>query len=452
MSEIAKLHWAIVGGGFLGLTLAHRLAQHGQRVTVFEAAPHLGGLASAWQVGDLVWDRYYHVTLLSDLNLRRILAELDLETELQWRTTRTGFYQAGCLYPLDDAIDYMRLPVLDIVDKIRLAATILYASRISDGRRLEKISAADWLTKLSGAGVFDKVWLPLLRAKLGDNYKQTSAAFIWAVIRRLYAARRSGLKREMFGYVPGGYARVLERFSQKLRQDGVSIQLGCSVRRVDGDGLGLTVKSSIGDLPFDRVVVTLAAPLSANICCGLSAEEKHRLQGIVYQGVICASMLLKRPLTGQYLTYITDENIPFTAVVQMSALVDPDQFAHRGLVYLPRYVTMQDPYWKKCDEEIKDRFVAVLFQMYPFLDKHDVLFFRVSRARQVLAISTLDYSERLPSMTTSVPGLYVINSAQIVNGTLNVNDTIGLAENSVPLLLQTLSETSAQHRARQRVA
>ena len=45
---------------------------------------------------------------------------------------------------------------------------------------------------------------PLLRAKLGDAYQAASAAFIWATIQRLYAARRSGLKKEMFGYVPGG--------------------------------------------------------------------------------------------------------------------------------------------------------------------------------------------------------------------------------------------------------
>jgi len=30
--------WCVVGGGLLGLTLAHRLAQAGENVTVFEAA------------------------------------------------------------------------------------------------------------------------------------------------------------------------------------------------------------------------------------------------------------------------------------------------------------------------------------------------------------------------------------------------------------------------------
>ncbi|MEM9905330.1 MAG: FAD-dependent oxidoreductase, partial [Cyanobacteria bacterium P01_D01_bin.44] len=48
----SKERWAIVGGGMLGMTLAHRLAQAGKQVTLFEAAPELGGLASAWQLGE----------------------------------------------------------------------------------------------------------------------------------------------------------------------------------------------------------------------------------------------------------------------------------------------------------------------------------------------------------------------------------------------------------------
>ena len=56
----------IVGGGMLGLTLAYRLAKANHRVTVLEAGPELGGLTSFWQVGELTWDKFYHVTMLSD--------------------------------------------------------------------------------------------------------------------------------------------------------------------------------------------------------------------------------------------------------------------------------------------------------------------------------------------------------------------------------------------------
>ena len=81
---------------------------------------------------------------------------------------------------------------------------------------VENIFVADWLTRWSGKRVFQKIWLPLLKAKLGDNYKNTSAAFIWTTIQRMYAARKSGLKKEMFGYVTGGYEKINYGFADHL--------------------------------------------------------------------------------------------------------------------------------------------------------------------------------------------------------------------------------------------
>src|SRR5205807_5069587 len=121
-------------------------------------------------------------------------------------------------------------------DKLRLGATIFYASMIKDWKRLERIPVADWLRRWSGRHTFEKIWLPLLRAKLGQNYKKASAAFIWAIIARMYAARRTGLKKEMFGYVRGGYARVLARFEELLKKEGVELRLGQQVCKVESVG------------------------------------------------------------------------------------------------------------------------------------------------------------------------------------------------------------------------
>ena len=56
----------VVGGGVLGMTVALRLAQQGHDVTLLESAPAIGGLASPEFIGDVTWDRFYHVMLLSD--------------------------------------------------------------------------------------------------------------------------------------------------------------------------------------------------------------------------------------------------------------------------------------------------------------------------------------------------------------------------------------------------
>ncbi len=290
--------WGIVGGGMLGMTLALRLAQRGVHVTLYEAADTLGGLASAWQLGDLVWDRHYHVTLLSDTALRGLLAELNLADEITWRETRTGFYTDGQHYSLSNSLEFLRFPPLRLIDKCRLAMTILYASKIRQWQQLERIPVTDWLQRWSGARTFEKIWRPLLRAKLGENYTKASAAFIGAIIARMYTARRTGLKKEMFGYVTGGYARILERFETVLREAGVTVLPSYAATRVERRQGAVDIAFANGEQhTFDQVVVTLAAPLAARLCPGLEADEQDKLRNIVYQGIVCTSLLLKQPLS-----------------------------------------------------------------------------------------------------------------------------------------------------------
>jgi protoporphyrinogen oxidase len=241
----------------------------------------------------------------------------------------------------------------------------------------------------------------------------------------------------MFGYVPGGYARVLERFAETLTREGARLELGQAATQVQPapeGGVSIEFESGARRV-FDQVVVTLAAPLAARLCPGLSAPEQARLRDVQYQGVICASLLLKQSLANFYVTNITDGWVPFTAVVEMSALVDRRHFGGDALVYLPKYVAPDDPAFALSDDALRETFLAALTRMYPHLGPGDVRCFRVSRVRYVLAISTLNYSDRLPSMATSIPGLHIVNSAHIVNGTLNVNETIQLAEQAAARLL-----------------
>lgn len=425
--------WAVVGGGMLGMTVALRLAQAGQHVSLFEAADHLGGVADAWQLGDVTWDRHYHVILLSDAHCRSLLAELGLESEIDWVETKTGFYVDGKLHSMSDTLELLRFPPLGLLAKLRLGATIFHASRLKDFRRLERIPVADWLRRWSGRQAFEKLWLPLLRAKLGDNYRRTSAAFIWATIARMYAARRTGLKKEMFGYVPGGYARILDRFARRLSDQQVDVCLGRAIRRVARVEHGkIAVEPADGrEEKFDRVVLTVPSPLIAGICPELARQEKRRHAGIAYQGITCASLLLDRPLADYYITNITDPSMPFTAVIEMTALVDRRQFGGRTLVYLPKYAPADDPSFELTDGELRARFLAALERMYPHFRRESVRAFRVSRVRNLMALPTLDYSAHLPPVRTSMAGVFAVNGAQIVDGTFNVNEMIRLAEETV---------------------
>jgi protoporphyrinogen oxidase len=420
---------AIVGGGMLGMTLALRMRESGAAVTLVEAADGFGGLASAWSIGDVTWDRHYHVILRSDRVLRGLLAELGLENEIVWSTPRTAFFTGGRLHSMSNAVEFLRFPPLGLIDKLRLGGTILYGSRIKDGVPLEDTPVDQWLTKLSGRKTFEKIWRPLLRAKLGDEYPTASAAFIWAIIARLYGARQAGVGREQFGYVPGGYARILGALEQRLRDMGVVLRSSApvaSVQRKDGE---LVLDLARGEtVHADRAFVTLPAPQAAGICLDLNDDERGRLREKSYMGVVCVSLLMDEPLGPYYITNLTDEWVPFSAVIDMSAVVDRATWNGAALAYLPKYAAPDDPLFDRSDDDIVATFTSALERVYPNFRASSVKAARVSKVRRVFPIATLGYSRRVPPIATSVPGLFVANSAHIVNGTLNVDETLQLAQ------------------------
>jgi protoporphyrinogen oxidase len=105
-------------------------------------------------------------------------------------------------------------------------------------------------------------------------------------------------------------------------------------------------------------------------------------------------------------------------------------------VYLPKYAGGSDPVFAKSDEELQHSYEDALRRLYPHFAQNRTLAFKVSRVKEVFPIPRLNYSEHLPPIVTSLPGVTAISSAHIVNGTLNVNDTLAVAERaSVSLLV-----------------
>lgn len=419
----------------LGITLALELASRGHKVSLIEAADTPGGLVTPCQLGDVTWDRFYHVVVSSDSRLLALLEKIGLSEQVHWGQTNTLFYAGQDLYPLNNVFDYLKLPVLSLIDKVRLGFNIVYGASKADGHKLESQSAEQWLTRISGRNAYRKLWRPLLRAKLGSNEPKASAAFIWSVMRRFYGAREGKSKVELYGYVRGGYAAVIKACEAYLRSQGVELICNARVEQVESGETGVRVSWGGETCQFDKAAVTFASPIAQRIFHQFSEQETRQMSGILYQGVVCVSLLLRRPLGGAYLTYITDETLPFTTVIEMSSLVDRDQLDGHHLVYLPKYVPSDDAFLRLDDERIVADFLAGLKRIYPDLDDQDVLSVHVARTPYVAPVMTLNYSENIPPVNLQAPHMYMISSAQLLHGSSSVEETMRLVDRSLPQML-----------------
>ncbi len=107
----------------------------------------------------------------------------------------------------------------------------------------------------------------------------------------MYKARRSGMKREMFGYVPGGYKRILQVLGDALQARGATIATSSPVTRVVRDEASQQLLVTCGQGAnqrverFDRVVMTAPSPIVERACEGLNADERARLTGASIWGL-----------------------------------------------------------------------------------------------------------------------------------------------------------------------
>ncbi len=427
MAESQQLRFGIVGAGMLGLTMAYRLCKQGHHVTLLEASETIGGQTSTWQLGHLTWDRHYHVMSQEDGLLLSLLAELGLSEKVQWRATHTGFFAAGKLHSLSNIGQFLKFPVINLVDKFRLGLTLLRASSLRNLKPYENQTSIAWLTRWSGRNTTEKLWSPLLQSKFGEKFSELSAAFIISNIQRMFGARKGKGKQEVFGYVQGGYETILTALQHKLESMGADIRPATPVQQVTRAGDAIHVATHGGALSFDRVIITAAAPIVPLLCPQLSNEERNRLSNIEYLGIVCTSLLMEQPISPYYITNVLDRWVPYTGVIEMSALVDRTEFGGLSLVYLPRYLPSTSPELKSV-EDLQTRTLDMLERMYPAFNRTHLRCLKTSRVKYILPLPTAHLQQNPLPMATSIPGIYMLNTGHIPDGVLTVNKIMALAD------------------------
>jgi len=422
---MASLDIGIIGAGLMGMSLARQLARDGHRVTVLERSEQIGGLATWQDFGGFQWDRFYHVILPTDLELIAFLRNLGLEQELEWQRTYTGFYVDQQLHSISSNIEFLKFPLLSLRAEAGLAWKLIYCSRISNWRELERVSVADWLLRVSGQEAYEKLWKPLLLAKLGPGYTRVSAVFIWSYIKRMFSARDGSASAESLGHVRGGYQQIFARLQADVEQAGGNVQTKQIVEAVNAtsaDAISITVNGQ--HKPFDRVICTSPASVLRKIVDSELLTISQPDKPVEYLGVVCAVLVTKKALTPYYVVNIADAQIPFTGLIGMSNVVPSVNTAGYHLTYLPKYMLSTDSEFERSDDYFKESFLNGVKRMLPEFDQQSLVSLHIHRALKVQPLQVLNYSNRVVNVQTKHPNLFVLNTAQFVGTTLNNNEVI----------------------------
>ena len=405
----------IIGSGIMGTCIGYFLSQRGIEVEIFEASPMLGGLAGPLTLEDgTTVDRFYHAILSSDGHLRQLCEELGIADQLRFHETRMGFFYKGKIHSMNNVIEFLRFPPLGWIDRFRLGLTVLYAQFIRDWNRLESISVEKWLVNLGGRTAFNNIWLPMLKAKFDGSFDNTPATYIWARLVRMKSTRSGASQKEEAGHLIGGYITLIQAMAEKIEAAGGKIFLQKPVSKIvieKNEARGLLINGEMH--LFDLLVSTVQPPILQYMIPDAGSEYKDFLTQTKYLGIICPILVLDRPLTGYWTLNLTDENIPFTGVIETTSYIDPQFAGGHHLVYLPKYTAPDSPLQKMTDEEIKMIWLNQLESMFPQFEREWIRYFLVQRARYVEPLHPLNGMNLIPSIFSPINNLYLATNAQI---------------------------------------
>ncbi|MDX2169653.1 MAG: FAD-dependent oxidoreductase [Deltaproteobacteria bacterium] len=420
---------AVIGGGIAGLASAYYLTRHGYRPLLLEAGAQLGGLGAHFDHDGVALDRWYHVILDSDAELCGLIGELGLGQDLVWRETGMGFHLGGRLYGFNSPLDVLRFAALPMVDRLRTGVGALYLTRgVRDPLALDDIAAVEWLPRVFGARVFERIWQPLLRAKFGDRAAEVPAYWVWNTLSR---EKNGG--QEVKGYLRGGYAALVAALRAAVLQGGGEIRLNAPVRAIEASAAGVTLEVGDARLQADAAVATLPLPVLARVARGALAAQVP-LPALHYQGVVNAVVMARRRLERFYWTIVVDPRFAFQGVVETTHVIPNAWVGGRHLVYAMNYCAADSPLYARDDDTVARQAVDGLCALYPHFRPADVEGVRVFRAPYVEPVWTRGYLRQRPAPRVADHPLYLATTAQAYPRVTAWNTSVALARECVAAL------------------
>lgn len=403
----------IVGGGFTGLAAAVGMLDAGKTVAIVERDDMLGGLASGFDVGGHELEKFYHHWFTSDTHINDIASRIGRRDRIVTRPTRTGMYFSGNFFRLSTPMDLLRFNAIPLFDRIRTGIATLAVRRVKDWRKLEDISARDWLLKHFGKTAYKVVWEPLLIGKFGADADDVSAVWFWNKLALRGGSRGKGGGEEL-AYYKGGFAQLARDIGDHVADSGGRIILGAEARAIDNkDGI-VEVTTSAGVVRGRTSLVTTPLPHAAEILEGATSPAyTQSLNRIRYLGNVCLVLEMTRSLSGLYWINVNDPSFPYVGIIEHTNFEPTESYGGRHIVYLSKYLPVSDALYQMTPDQVLEYSIPFIQRMFPDFDRSWITRHHVWRAPYAQPIVEKHYSQLIPDVRTPVDGVFLSTMAQV---------------------------------------
>ena len=425
-SSSTSVDVAVLGGGFSGLSAALRLADGGRNALLVEQQANLGGLARSFQVDDFSVEAFYHHYCTTDQEVVSLARRLGLEDHWKERQVTQGIYCSGRLLPFSTPLDLVRFDEIPFLERIRLGLVTqkLWGNRSALG----DVSISDWVRRTIGERAERNLFEPLIRAKFGISGSEVSAAFARGRLSARGASRGAFWWHERLAYLQGGSAFLADRICQEIEKSGMKVWTGASVKEIaiDQGKYRVAVETENGRRTIEArdVVCTLPTPVLDRAAVGFPKSFLKPLREVEYRAVVVVTFGFARPLSKNYWISVSDERVPFNALIEHTRLHPSENYDGQHIVYAGRYLQVDDEVWSMSDSEVAELFLSGLQTVFPGLSEREVLWNRVARDRYASPIFKVGYGGVLADLSSALPRFHLAGTLMVYPDSRNVNSAL----------------------------
>ena len=425
---------AISGAGRGGMAAAWDLVRAGHRVTIFEAAEQVGGLAAGFKAPGWDWsvEKFYHHWFQSDADMLGLMDELGLRAKVLFPRPKTVMYYQDEFYPLDSPLAALTFPGFNLIDMARFGFVTAYLRYIAAWQPLEKFTAAEWIRKYYGEKLYKMQFEPMLQGKFGPYYQDVNMAWFWA---------RFKTRTTRLGTFEGGFQAFSDQFAEILRSRGVDLRLSTAVggiRPLEGGRVQVQLADGAA-LDFDRALVTVGPQQLARLAPALPADYLQGLLNLKSMGAAVMVISLKRQLStkGYYWFNLPKSaGYPFLALVEHTNFLPAEHFGGDHIIYCGDYLPEGHEYFGLGKEELLARFLPSFKRINPDFSPDWVKDAWLFKSHYAQPVPLLNHSRNIPAIQTPLAGLYFASMSQVYPWDRGTNFAVQIARRAARMMME----------------
>jgi protoporphyrinogen oxidase len=137
---------------------------------------------------------------------------------------------------------------------------------------------------------------------------------------------------------------------------------------------------------------------------------------------------------------VNDPSFPFVGVIEHTNFDSPDNYCGSHIVYLSRYLAVEDPVWDYTDKEYFEFAMTHLKKMFPEIDGSWVVDYKVWRSEFAQPVTEKNYSDYVPRRKTPFNNVIISTMAQIYPEDRGTNYAIRDGRSAAELVARELAE------------